>query len=412
MAQKAVRPRRFLFLHQNFPGQFVHVASALAAQGHEVVALGLTGCGLPGLRYVSYAVEPPAQPSALRLVRDFELKVVRGWGAVQQMQQLQLQGFEPDVVVVHPGWGEGMFVREVWPRTRLLVFHEFYYSAHGADVNFDPEFPMEDLRGLCRLRLKNTHLLQAIQLADGVYTPTHWQGRQLPEPWRAQARVIFDGIRTDRACPDPQASLTLARQQHTLSASDEVLTFVNRNLEPCRGFHVFMRALPEILRRRPKARVLILGGDEISYGAAPAQGGTWRQVMLQALQGQLDLTRIHFVGRQPYAAYLKVLQISSCHVYLTYPFVLGWSCVEALSSGCVVVGSRTPPVQEVIEDGVTGHLVDFFDTAALADRVCEVLADRHGWAAMRERARARVIERYDLQTRCLPEQLAFMLEGL
>jgi glycosyltransferase involved in cell wall biosynthesis len=191
----------------------------------------------------------------------------------------------------------------------------------------------------------------------------------------------------------------------TLRAGDEVITFVNRNLEPYRGYHVFMRALPEMLRCRPDAVALIVGADGVSYGAAAPHGKTWKQIFLDEVKDRLDTSRVFFLGRLAYADYLKVLQVSACHVYLTYPFVLGWSCIEALSAGCLVVGSRTRPVEEVIEHERNGLLVDFFDVAGLADTVVHCLARREHYAHLRAAARETAVQRYDLATICLPEQL-------
>jgi glycosyltransferase involved in cell wall biosynthesis len=221
--------------------------------------------------------------------------------------------------------------------------------------------------------------------------------------------VIFDGIDTTVVRPEPGAMVQLQRAGVKLVPGDEVITFVNRNLEPYRGFHTFMRALPPLLRERPNARVLIVGTDDVSYGSKPAGGGTWRQVMLAEVGAQLPMERVHFLGRVPYADYLRILQVSACHVYLTYPFVLSWSCVEALAAGCLVVGSRTAPVEEVIEHGVNGFLFDFFDPAALAAQVAEVLATRDTLGAVRERARQGVVERYDLQAVCLPQVMRLIL---
>jgi glycosyltransferase involved in cell wall biosynthesis len=402
--------RRVLFVHQNFPGQFGHVARALASKGHEVVALGITVRAVAGVRVVRYAVKPPERASAVEPVRDFETKTVRGLACAQAMAQLRDQGFVPDVIVAHPGWGEALFCKDVWPQARLLVFAEFFYAAEGSDFNFDPEFARpDDLAARARLRLRNSALLHALHSADAGYAPTRWQHAQIPQTVRNRFEILFDGIDTDVVRPDPNAWVQLGQAGVRIAAGDEVLTFVNRNLEPYRGFHVFMRALPAILAERPKARVLIIGGDEVSYGSRPAGGGTWRQRLLAEVGERLPLDRVHFLGRVPYRDYLRVLQVSRCHVYLTYPFVLSWSCVEALSAGCVVVGSRTAPVQEVIEDGRNGLLADFFDVQALAARTCEVLAQPQRFAPLREAARALVADRYDLARTCLPALEAFVL---
>ena len=402
--------KRFLFIHQNFPGQFLHVAAALVRRGDDVVALGIKGRDLAGVRYVRYTPEPPAQASAVESARDFETKVIRGLACAQAMAQLKDAGFVPDVVVAHPGWGEALFCKDVWPGVRLVVFAEFFYCADGADFGFDPEFAQDSLATRARLRLKNSVHLHALHAADAVYTPTAWQLSQLPAEYRSKARVIHDGIDTAVAAPNPQAHVTLGRAGLRLTATDEVLTFVNRNLEPYRGFHTFMRALPEIMRQRPKAHCLIVGRDEVSYGSPPKQGGTWRQVMLAEVGAQLPMDRVHFVGALPYQDYVRLLQVSTCHVYLTYPFVLSWSCLEAMSTGTVVLGSATAPVQEVIEHGVNGLQFDFFDVPALAEQAIAVMADRGRYAELGQRARQSVVQRFDLRERCLPELLTLLGE--
>ena len=400
--------RKFLFIHQNFPGQFVHVAAELVRLGHEVVALGIKGHAVPGVRYIRYAPKALARPSELEGARDFETKILRGNACAQAMQALRQSGFMPDTVVAHPGWGEALFCKDVWPLARLVIFAEFFYSADGADFNFDAEFASESLDDRLRLRLKNSVHLHALHAADAGYTPTQWQLSQLPLPYQHKMRVIFDGIDTAVAAPNPGATIELKRDGIRLTPADEVITFVNRNLEPYRGFHIFMRALPEILRQRPAAHCLIVGRDEVSYGAAPKTGGSWRKVMLAELGAQLPMDRVHFLGRLAYQDYLRVLQISSCHVYLTYPFVLSWSCLEAMSVGRVLVASKTGPVQEVVEHGVNGLLFDFFDVAALSRQVVDVLAQPTHYQHLGKQARQSVLERYDLKTQCLPEQLGFL----
>ena len=398
-------PRKFLFIHQNFPGQFVHVAAELVRLGHEVVALGIKGRGVPGVRLLRYAPKAPARVSDVTEARDFEAKIVRGMACAQAMAQLQAEGFVPDTIVAHPGWGESLFCKDVWPAAKLIMFAEFFYSASGADYNFDPEFAHDSLSGRARLRLKNSVHLQALHAADRVYSPTQWQRSQLPPEYQAKTSVIFDGIDTRAVAPQPQASIHLRRDKLTLTAADEVITFVNRNLEPYRGFHAFMRALPDMLQQRPQAHCLIVGQDDVSYGTPPKAGGTWREVMLAEVGQRLPMERVHFLGRLAYDDYLRVIQISSCHVYLTYPFVLSWSCLEAMSAGRVVVASNTGPVQEVIEHGVNGLLFDFFDAQALASQVVSVLAAPDNYTHLGRQARQTVIEKYDLQSRCLPQLL-------
>ena len=403
-------PQKFLFIHQNFPGQFVHIATELARLGHEVVALGIKGHDVAGVKFLRYQPQAPGRVSGVEAAIDFETKIVRGIACAQVMEQLKSSGFTPDVVVAHPGWGEALFCKDVWPAVRLLMFAEFFYGTEGTDYNFDAEFTADTLAARIRLRIKNSVHLHALHAADAIYAPTQWQASQLPHAYRSKTQVIFDGIDTQHVKPDASASIVLQREGITLNAQSEVITFVNRNLEPYRGFHIFMRALPEILRQRPNAHVLIIGRDEVSYGSPPKGGGTWRQAMLTEVAAQLPMARVHFLGGLAYEDYLRVIQISSCHVYLTYPFVLSWSCVEAMSAERIVVASRTGPVTEVIEHGKNGLLFDFFDVAALSRQVVAVLSQPEVFAHMRVQARQTVIERYDLQTQCLPALLRLVLQ--
>jgi glycosyltransferase involved in cell wall biosynthesis len=392
-----------LFVHQNFPGQFKHLAPHFARAGHLVQALAIDGAGLPGIETQRYKPGRSTNRQTHPWAQEFETKVIRGEACAAAALKLKAQGFVPDVIVANPGWGESLFLKDVWPGARLLAMIEFYYAARGLDFDFDPEFSSRDLARDAKLRAKNAHLLMALEDMDWGLSPTQFQRDTVPAAYRERVSVIFEGIDTAVVRPDPAASFTA--NACTLRAGDEVVTFVNRNLEPYRGYHVFMRALPEILRRRPNAIALIVGGDGVSYGASAPAGKSWKQIFLDEVKERLDLGRVFFLGRIPYADYLKVLQVSACHVYLTYPFVLGWSCIEALSAGCLVVGSRTPPVEEVIEHGANGLLVNFFDTAALANSVVECLANPKHFTALRAAARRTAIERYDLAQICLPQQV-------
>jgi glycosyltransferase involved in cell wall biosynthesis len=208
--------------------------------------------------------------------------------------------------------------------------------------------------------------------------------------------------------PDRSATFKIPQTDIALTGEDEVVTYVARNLEPYRGFPSFMRSLPVILAQRPKAQVLVVGGDGVSYGPKPPKGTTFRALLLKELGCGIDLTRVHFLGRIPYSSYVRLLQVSRVHVYLTYPFVLSWSMLEAMSAGCLVVGSSTPPVKEVIRDGRNGLLVDIFSPDAISRRVIEGLANRENFDAIRISARKTIIEHYDLKTICLPAQLRLL----
>ena len=400
---------RVLFVHQNFPGQYLHLAPALAARGDDVVAVAIEAQqSLPGVRVACYKPHRGSSASVHPWVLDIETKVIRGEAAAHCALELREKGFRPDVICAHPGWGEALFLKDVFPETRLLSFIEFFYRANGADYDFDPEFPEDDLPGRCRLRMKNANSLLNIDAADWCVSPTHWQADTVPDRYRSRFSVIHDGIDTDRVKPDPRAHVKLAKAGLTLRPGDEVITFVNRKMEPYRGFHVFMRALPEIQRRRPNSITLIVGGDDVSYGKRLAKGESWRQRMLAEVGSRLDMERVRFVGRIAYPEFVAMLQVSAVHVYLTYPFVLSWSMLEAMSAGCVVVGSATGPVQEVIDDGHNGLLVDFFSTAGIADAIDRVLSHPDRMAGLRARARQTVVEHFDLKRFCLPRHVALV----
>ncbi len=412
---------KILFIHQNFPGQFKHLAPALVSRGHEVRALTVrreTQVSATGVIVHTYALTRGTTAGVHPWVADFETKTIRAEACFRAALDLRAQGYTPDVIVAHPGWGESLFLKTVWPDAKLGIYAEFFYRSVGADVGFDLEFPSQDPGDVCRLQLKNLNNLMHFDVADAGVSPTAWQASTFPEPFRNLITVVHDGIDTQILKPNPGAVLTLETKSSgkiRLGAHDEVITFVNRNLEPYRGYHVFMRALPEILKRRPNARVLIVGGDDVSYGSKPdlVRHGSksWRDVFSREVRPQIkdaDWGRVHFLGKISYAHFVTMLQVSSVHVYLTYPFVLSWSLLEAMSVGCAVVGSDTDPVREVIAHDQTGRLVDFFDVAGLSNEVCALLDEPDVRQRLGVAARARAIAQYDLNTVCLPQQLGWV----
>jgi glycosyltransferase involved in cell wall biosynthesis len=396
---------RVLFIHQNFPGQFRHLAPALAAQGHEVRALVLSPrqISLAGVNVHQYAVQRTNGRAVHPWAVDFESKTIRAEACARRMAELSTAGFTPDLVIGHPFWGETWMVKDVWPRAKMLAYQEFYY---GADTNFDPEFLENDLDHRFRIRAKNASLLMGLETMDWGLSPTEWQRAQFPAHFRQRISVVFDGIDADRACPGRVESLTIGTPEVTLREGQEIVTFVSRNLEPYRGYHIFMRALPRLLELRPQARVVIVGGGGASYGPDP-DTGSWRERFLDEVRGRIDLTRVHFVGTLRYSALVDLFRLTRCHVYLTYPFVLSWSMIDAMSAGALVLGSLTPPVEEVIRDGENGLLVDFFDAEGIAALAAKALAEPDHFTPLRERARQTVLERYALQD-CLPRQLALV----
>lgn len=403
---------RILFVHQNFPGQFVHLAPALAGRGHEVWALTDEINKRPSpVRTARYGFKKPTiDQHTPRLARTFAEHAARGDVVARAAQELQdKHGLKPDVVFGHIGWGEHLFLKEIWPEARHILYAELFYKPRGLDTGFDPEHQRDDLWQRIWITSRQAHLMMALQSVDQAVAPTRWQADSFPENLRRRISVIHDGIDTERLKPDANAVATLPSGLR-LRAGDEILTFVNRNLEPYRGYHTFMRALPAVMAARPGAQVVIVGGDGVSYGAKPPKGGTWKQIYLDEVKDSLDLSRVHFVGNVPYPLFVELMKVTRVHAYLTYPFVLSWSMLEAMSAGALVVGSRTPPVEELIAEGINGRLVDFFDVAAWSQALIEALAEPARFMPLRHAARQTIVEGYDLQTRCLPQMLA-LVEG-
>ncbi|MBR1153692.1 glycosyltransferase [Bradyrhizobium sp. JYMT SZCCT0428] len=400
---------RALFIHQNFPGQFKHVAQSLLQGGDQVVAI----CDSKNTQKrivptVQYQIDARLMGKPPPLAASFVEHVVRGRAAADVMLKLRHEGFIPDIVVGHVGWGECLAVRDVWPTTKLVLHAEFYYAADGANIGFDPEFQSAlSFNERYAVRLKNAPILLAMTDADAGVAPTAWQRDRYPAHLQSKIHVLHEGIDTNVAAPNPAAAFTLPSGQ-SLSMRDEVITFVNRNLEPYRGYHIFMRSLPAILAERTNAHAVIVGGDGASYGPPPRNGQSWKDVFFNEVKDRLPLDRVHFVGKVPYASFISLMQISSAHVYLTYPFVLSWSMIEAMSAGALVIASKTAPVEEVIEDDENGLLTNFFDTEGLSERVIEALADPLQFSRIREAARRSIVDRYDLNQRCLPQWVKFL----
>lgn len=400
---------KILFVHQNFPGQFLHLAPEMARRGHDCLALtDAVNQRASAIRVVKYRHEaPPVDPAQTRLGRNYTTMSDRGVTVARAALQLRQKGYVPDVIFGHSGWGETLYLKEVWPEARLLVYAEFYYRGRGADVGFDPEFNPPSFDQVMIAQGRTTHLGQALIHADAGLSPTEWQASTYPPVLRKMIEVIFDGVDADVLRPDPAAVASLPSGA-SFHAGDEVLTFINRNLEPYRGYHIFMRALPAVLKARPGCQVVIVGGDEVSYGAAPKGAKGWKDVMLNEVGDRLDPSRVHFAGRIPYPTFVNLMQVTRVHAYLTYPFVLSWSMLEAMGAGALVVGSATPPVQEVIRDGENGLLVDFFDVQGWSDRLTECLAEPDRHESLRAAARRTILARYDLKSRCLPRQADFV----
>ncbi len=394
---------KILLVHQNFPGQFLNLAPALAARGHEVMALTDEKNNRPSrVKVVRYRKPREIDRKETGLAHSYAEHTERGLMAARACRQLlEKHNYKPDVIFGHSGWGETLFLREIWPEAKLLVYAELMYQTTGHDTGFDPEIGRGALEQRIRTVARSAHLIQGLVQADAGLAPTQYQADTFPPELRSKLTVIHDGIDTDVVRPKPEATLTLPNGT-VLKPGDEVLSFVSRSLEPYRGFLQFMRALPEVMRERPNAQVVMIGGDGVSYGGPPPGGGSWKDKMLAELEGQLDLSRIHFLGRVPYSQYLSLLQITRVHCYLTVPFVLSWSLTEAMSAGCQIVASNTAPVRELIKDGENGRLVDYFDQPALRGALIRALAGGGEGARLGAAARETIVQGYDFKAKSLP----------
>jgi glycosyltransferase involved in cell wall biosynthesis len=379
---------KYLFVHQNFPGQYLHIVRHLAAsKRHDVVFITEPNANrISGVRTVPYPKPASSPPEAHVAVRELDAAVRRADAVAHTARNLKQLGFRPDIIIGHHGWGELLNIRDVWPDVPLLGYCEFYYSIDGIDVGFDPEFPTS-VDDYPRIRAKNAINLLALNLGGHAQTPTNWQLSTYPAWAHSFITLLREGVHLDVCKPNAQARRRrLVIGGSAIRPHEKLVTYVARDLEPYRGFHVMMRAVPHLLRARKDVRVVMVGADGISYGAPPPKG-TWRQTLLAELGDSIDPQRVLFPGRLEYQTYVALLQRSDAHVYLSYPFVASWSLREALAAGCAVIGSNTPTVSEFVTHERNGLLVSFFDPKGLADTVLRILED--GRLAQRLRSRAR-----------------------
>ncbi len=395
---------KILFVHHNFPAQFGNLAKALSGcSGVELAAIGCeTAREVENVRLYRYRSPLPAA-QAHSFARRFDNEARRAEVVLYTANRLRQEGFTPDLVIVHPGWGEGLPVRAAFPKAKIIVYCEYYYRREGGDAGFDPEFPAMGVDGYVALEAKNASTLLALATCDAAVSPTEWQKSTYPAALRSLIHVAHEGVDTEYYRPDPYATLALPNGE-TLSAGEEILTYASRNFEPTRGFHTFMRALPKVLDKRPKARALIVGDSNVSYGLPPRKFVNWKDALLSEVGDRIDRSRVHFLGRQSRETYLRILQISAAHAYLTYPFVLSWSMLEAMSAGCALVVSDTAPVIE-FANGDNAVVTSFFDSDALAENIAATLADPRKRAARGAAARRTILRRLDAKTICMPNWL-------
>jgi glycosyltransferase involved in cell wall biosynthesis len=398
-----------LFLHRNFPAQFRHIAASLAQDPKNKVVFitNRKEYNIPGVAKYVYSLKREVAKETHRYLRFYEDSVLHAQGAAEAALQLKSQGFVPDVIYGH-SWGPNMFMKDIFPNAALLVYFEWFYNAHDSDVDFVNPNSIS-INTEANIRVKNSHILVDLYTCDHGISPTIWQHDQFPKEYKDKISIIHDGIQTDICKPEPNSKLIIPRINLDLSEAKEIVTYVGRGMEPYRGFPQFMESIELILKERPNCHVVIVGEDRVCYGSQLPDNQTYKKLMLERLD--LDMTRVHFTGHLLYPEYLNVLQSSKAHVYLTYPFVLSWSLLEAMSTGCIIVGSATQPVKEVIKEGFNGYLTDFFSPVKISKKVMEVLdLSDNERNQISQNARQTIVDEYDLN-KLLPKQID-LLRGL
>ena len=397
---------RILLVHPNFPSQLRSIAGLLGSNSnHEVCFLTTAVAGeMPGIRKIIYQAKREPAPQTHHYVRPFELAVLHGQGAYEAMLAEKQNGYIPDLIFGHAGWGPTLFLKDLFPSTPMALNFEWYYHAHGTDCDFDPSDPVT-ADDEARIRIKNATLLADLAVADAGICPTRFQFEQYPSHLRSRLMISHEGIDTSFFKPNPELKLILPEKNLDLSECKEIVTYATRGMEPYRGFPQFIEAAYLLQKQRPNVHIVIAGDDRVAYGKAAPEGTSFKKMALERFP--LDEERTHFVGSLPYGQYVQLLQCTTAHVYLTRPFVLSWSMLEAMSCEGLVVASDTAPVQEVITNGINGLLVDFFRPDQLAQTLSNVLDRPADFQQIRKKARETVLAKYDLGS-CMQQRLAWL----
>jgi len=397
---------KILFLHSNFPAQFRHLAINLAKNADNRIVFGTTRKEgqIPGVYKLIYTPSREPQRETHHYIKPLESAVLHGQAVYRELNKLKKDGFYPEIVYGHSGWGPTMFIKDVFPQSKLLCYFEWFYNADGSDVGFDPSEPLTPDDKL-RVRIKNAPILTDLYSCDAGLCPTFWQKNQFPQEYHNKLKVFHDGIDTDYFSPRKDEKLILPSIGLNLSEAKEIVTYVSRGMEPYRGFPQFMETVSLLQQRRKDCHVVVVGEDRVAYGRRLPDGKSYKQMMLYKFD--FDLSRLHFTGRLPYNQYLQVLRASSVHVYLTRPFVLSWSMLEAMSAGCLIIASNTPTVTEVIQDGVNGILVDFFSPRNILEKIENALENPDTMKKVRIHARETIMNKYNLHD-LLPKHLKWI----
>lgn len=390
-----------LFVHQNFPAQFGHLARALVGEhGHQCTFVTRRPEGtVDGVRLVQYAPRGGATRRTHYCARTFENAVAHCHGVYETCRaHAEIQ---PDLIVGHSGFGSTLLLRELYD-CPIVNYFEYFYRPHGSDLDFRPEFTPRELDVL-RARCRNAMLLLDLENCQAGYAPTHWQRGLLPQAYAERIEVIFDGV--DTQLWHRREGLPRRVAGRAVDPQTRIVTYVARGLESMRGFDIFMKVAKRIYQQRPEVVFVVVGEDRVCYGGDEKYigGKSFRDHVLR--QDEYNLSKFVFTGRVPPGQLAGILSLSDLHIYLTVPFALSWSLFDALACGCPVVASRVEPVEEVITHGTTGLLADFYDVEGLAELALAVLRDPPAHRPLAEAGVALIEEKYSLQ-QCLPQMLA------
>ncbi len=382
---------KILVSHNNFPGQYRRLMAYVEPMKDvEVATVTLTGNkNKYSLPRVNFAPHRPAHKEIHPAVRSVEDNVIMGQAAYKSLMGYKKKKGSPDIILAHSGWGASLFFKDIFPDAKFLSYYEWYYHCHGGDGEFI-ERKRYDANAEMRIRMKNTPILHDLAAQDWGQCPTQFQKSRFPEIFHDRISVLHDGVDTEYFSPKEGVKVKVGDK--TLTASDEVITYVARGMEAYRGFPQFMEAVSKLQKIRPNLHVVVLGDDRIAYGSKQPDGKGMKEPMLKKFE--FDMNRLHFMGLQPLAVMRALLQISSAHIYLTAPFVLSWSMLEAMSTGALIIASDTDPVKELIRDGENGILVDFWHVDALVDKTNKVLDNPKEFEHLRGQARNRIVNHY------------------
>jgi len=361
-----------LFVHQNFPAQFGHIARHLIRRrGWTCSFVSKTpGGSVNGIEKVEYTTTSGARETTHYCSRTFENAVWHAHGVFEACKARP--DLRPDLIVGHSGFGSTVYLPELYPGVPIINYFEFYYHPHQSDMDFRPEFPPSELDFL-RARSRNAMLLLDLETCGRGYSPTHFQKKLFPAVYRPKIDVIFDGIETDLFRRNDKVDRRVG--DRSIPATTRVVTYVSRGFEAMRGFDIFMKVAKRIYEQYSDVVFVVVGSDRVCYGGEEKhiEHKTFREHVLA--QSEYDMSKFIFTGLLPVSKLVDLWSFSDLHLYFTVPFVLSWSMMDALACGCTVLASNTEPVREMIEDGRNGLLCDFFDVEGFAQKAIGVLRD-------------------------------------